>query len=566
MAETKYDLLLQGGHVIDPKSGTSAVRDVAIAGGKIAAVLPKIDPAEAFKVVDVSGLYVTPGLIDMHVHVFAGTGEKGSYAGDNSLYPDGFTLRVGVTTVVDAGCAGWRNFADFKDRIIDRSRTRVLAFLNIVGNGMRGGKYEQDLADMEAKPTAEMALQHKGLIVGIKTAHYEGPEWAPVERSVEAGTIADVPVLVDFGANKAERPLAELVTKKLRPGDIYAHMYSGLRGELTPEGHVNPGMVEGRKRGVLFEVGHGGGSFAWYVAAPLVKEGFLPDAISTDLHIGSMNAGMKDQLNVMSKFLALGLSLEDVIAKSTLNPARMVKREDLGHLSVGAPADVTVLSLQTGTFGFTDSFGGRLRADKKLVCELTLRDGRILYDLNGLARPDWETLPKGYRTTGDARWDGIQQEVTMANTKRRAFLAGASAALGATVAAKTARAQDTGKPVKKVHWKDGKRPEKTPLFSSVTSYGGLVFIAGVGAHFEGDIKAHTKHVLDEIQKKLEEVGSSMEKVLKVNVYLNDLKDYAAMNEMFLGRFGPEPPVRTTIAAAGGIPGNSLVEIDCIATL
>jgi len=152
----------------------------------------------------------------------------------------------------------------------------------------------------------------------------------------------------------------------------------------------------------------------------------------------------------------------------------------------------------------------------------------------------------------------------MANTRRRAFLAGATAAVGATAAAKTARADE--KPVKKVHWQDGKRPEKTPLFSGVTSYGGLVFISGVGAHFEGDIKAHTKHVLDEIQKKLEEVGSSMEKVLKVNVYLNDLKDYAAMNEMFLGRFGPEPPVRTTIAAAGGIPGNSLVEIDCIASL
>jgi dihydroorotase len=396
------------------------VRDVAIADGKIAAVAASIDPAEAFKVVDVSGLYVTPGLVDMHVHVYAGTGEKGSYAGDNSLYPDGFTLRVGVTTVVDAGCSGWRNFADFKDRIIDRSRTRVLAFLNIVGNGMRGTNrppgapkdsptYEQDLADMEAKPTAEMALRHKGLIVGVKTAHYEGPEWTPVERAVEAGTIADVPVLVDFGANKAERPLAELVTKKLRPGDIYAHMYSGLRGELTADGHTNPGMVEGRKRGVLFEVGHGGGSFAWYVATPLVKEGFWPDAISTDLHIGSMNAGMKDQLNVMSKFLALGLSLEDVIAKSTLNPARIVKREDLGHLSVGAPADVAVLSLQTGRFGFVDSFGGRLRADKKLVCEMTLRDGRILYDLNGLARPDWESLPKGYRTTGDARWDGYSR-------------------------------------------------------------------------------------------------------------------------------------------------------------
>ena len=154
----------------------------------------------------------------------------------------------------------------------------------------------------------------------------------------------------------------------------------------------------------------------------------------------------------------------------------------------------------------------------------------------------------------------------MAKANRRAFVTGASAALAVTATAAAARAQETGKPVKKVHWKDVKRPEKTPLFSGVTSYGGLVFIAGVGAHFEGDIKAHTKHVLDEIQKKLEEAGSSMEKVLKVNVYLNDLKDYKAMNEEFLGRFGPEPPVRTTIAAAGGIPGNSLVEIDCIATL
>jgi dihydroorotase len=409
MAETRYDLLLQGGHVIDPKSGTSAVRDVAIAGGKIAAIGPKIDPAEAFKVVDVSGLYVTPGLVDMHVHVFAGTGEKGSYAGDNSVYPDGFTLRAGVTTVVDAGCAGWRNFVDFKERVIDRSRTRVLAFLNIVGNGMRGGKIEQDLADMEAKPTGETALKHKGLIVGIKTAHYEGPEWTPVERSVEAGKVANVPVLVDFGANKPERPLEELLTRKLRPGDIYAHMYSGNRRELLEDGKVNPGMWEGRKRGVLFEVGHGGGSFSWGVAVPAIKEGFLPDAISTDLHIGSMNTGMKDQLNVMSKFLALGLSLEEVIARSTWGPARMVKREDLANLSVGAPADVAVLSLQTGRFGFVDSFGGRLRADRKLVCEMTLRDGRILYDLNGLARPDWETLPKGYRTTGDARWDGYSR-------------------------------------------------------------------------------------------------------------------------------------------------------------
>jgi dihydroorotase len=409
MAEPRYDLLLQGGRVIDPKSGMSAVRDVAIAGGKIAAVAPRIDPAEAFKVVDVSGLYVTPGLVDLHAHVYTGTGEKGSYAGDNSVYPDGFTLRSGVTTVVDAGCAGWRNFADFKDRVIDRSRTRVLAFLNIVGHGMRGGKIEQDLADMEPKPTADLALQHKGLVVGIKTAHYEGPEWAPVERAVEAGTAAGVPVMVDFGANRPERPISGLLGQKLRAGDVYTHCYSGLRLELGESGRLNPAMAEGRKRGVLFDVGHGGGSFSWGVAVPAIQEGFLPDTISTDLHIGSMNAGMKDQLNVMSKFLALGLSLEDVIARSTWNPARAIRREELGHLSVGAPADVTVLSLQAGRFGLVDSFGGKLAADKKLVCEMTLRDGRVVYDLNGLARPDWKTLPRGYRTTGDPRWDAYRR-------------------------------------------------------------------------------------------------------------------------------------------------------------
>jgi dihydroorotase len=358
-------------------------------------------------VVDVSGYYVTPGLIDIHVHVYAGTGERGSYAGDNSVYPDGFTFRSGVTTIADAGCAGWRNFEDFKQRIIDRSKTRVLAFINIVGNGMRGGKFEQDLADMEAKATADMALRYKDLIIGVKTAHYAGPEWTPVERAVEAGTIADIPVMVDFGINHAERPLSELVTKKLRPGDIYTHLYSGLRNEQAESGKVNPGLWEGRKRGVTFDVGHGGGSFLWRIAIPAMKEGFIPDSISTDLHIGSMNAGMKDMLNVMDKFLAMGMSLDDVILRSTWNPAREIKREDLGHLSSGAVADIALLKLEKGSFGFVDMHGARLKGTQKLTCELTLRDGKVVYDLNGITRPDWDKLPKDYKQTGDARWDAI---------------------------------------------------------------------------------------------------------------------------------------------------------------
>lgn len=407
-AAEKFDLILRGGHVIDPRSKLSAVCDVAIRDEKIAAVAAKIDASATLKTVDVTGLYVTPGLIDLHVHVFAGTGERSFIAGDNSVAPDVFSFRSGVTAMADAGCAGWRNFDEFKRLVIDRSKTRVFSFLNIVGHGMRGGRYEQNLDDMDAKATAEMAQRHKGVIVGIKTAHYSRPDFAPVERAVQAGTIADIPVMVDFGRNHPERPLEELLTRKLRPGDIYTHVYSGLRGELAPSGRANSGLADGRTRGVLFDVGHGGASFTWRVAVPIIAEGFWPDTISTDLHSGSMNAGMKDMLNVMSKFLALGLSLDDVILRSTWNCARAIRQEQLGHLSVGAPADVAVMRLESGEFGFIDSYGARLRGNRKLTCELTVRDGKIVYDLNGLARPDWTTLPKGYRSTGDPRWDGIR--------------------------------------------------------------------------------------------------------------------------------------------------------------
>src|SRR5437762_1829272 len=191
-----YDLLLQGGHVIDGKNKIDAVRDIAIKDGKIAEVASQIDPAKAAKVVVVSGLYVAPGLVDIHVHVYAGTGQRGAYSGDSSIYPDGFTFRSGVTTVVDAGSSGWRNFPDFKDRVIDRSKTRVLALLNIVGNGMGGGAIEQNINDMDSAATADQAKKYKDTVVGIKTAHFAGPEWTAVERAVEAGTAANGPVAV----------------------------------------------------------------------------------------------------------------------------------------------------------------------------------------------------------------------------------------------------------------------------------------------------------------------------------------------------------------------------------
>ncbi len=362
--------MLRGGHVIDPRNKIDAIRDVAIRGGKIAAVAEKIDPAEALKAVDVRGLYVTPGLVDIHVHVFAGTGERRSYAGDNSVYPDDFAIRSGVTSVADAGCAGWRNFEDFKKGVIDRSRTRVFAFLNIVGHGMRGSRYEQDVKDMDPKPAAEMALRHKGLIVGIKTAHYSGRDYTGVERAVEAGTLADIPVMVDFGRVAPTKSLQGLLTQKLRPGDIYTHVYSGLRTELDPSGHANPALFEGRKRGVIFDVGHGGGSFAWRVAVPIIHEGFLPDSISTDLHATSQNASVKDMLNVMSKFLALGMSARRGDLALDLEPGPRDQARATG----------TPLGRSTGGRRRAPARAGRLRLPGLLRCppprqpEADLRD------------------------------------------------------------------------------------------------------------------------------------------------------------------------------------------------
>lgn len=397
-AAQPYDLLIKGGHVIDPRNGVDAVMDVAVADGKIAAVEESIAPTEAARTVDASGLYVSPGLIDLHVHVFAGGGERGSYAGDNSVYPDDHCLRAGVTTAVDAGSSGWSNFPDFKDRVIDRSSTRVLAFLNIVGKGMRGGAIEQDLTDMRVEPTVRVAKQYSNVIIGVKTAHYMGPEWDPVDRAVEAAEQFGGVVMVDFGGCgdcedsstfHPSRPFDQLVLEHLRPGDIYTHAYLGRVPWLDADGKVNSFFWEARRRGVIFDVGHGGGSFWWNRAAPATRQGFWPDSISTDLHTSSMRKGMKNMTNVMSKFLALGAPLSEAIRWSTDNPAKQIKREDLGSLSVGAAADIAVLKVEHGRFGYLDVADARMDGTKKIVCELTVREGQVVWDLNGLAADPW---------------------------------------------------------------------------------------------------------------------------------------------------------------------------------
>jgi dihydroorotase len=393
------DLLIRGGHVIDARNNVNGVMDVLLSGGKVARMDAKIDPAPNQRVVNAAGLYVVPGLIDIHSHVFFGT-EKDSYlsSGDSAVPPDNHSFRSGQTTLVDVGGAGWRNFPQFKEQVIDRSRTRVLSFLNIVGSGMKGGPIEQNLADMDAKLTAMRIRQNRDVIVGIKVAHYSGPEWDPVIRAVQAGTEAGVPVMVDFGGHTPPLSLEDLLIKYLRPGDILTHTYASVRGRIPivdENGKLRPFVLEARKRGVIFDVGHGGGSFLWSQAVPATKQGFYPDVISTDLHTGSMNSGMKDILNTMSKLLNLGMPLQDVVRANTVKAAEVIKRPDLGHLSVGGEADVAVLNLRKGNFGFIDSGGGKMPGDQKLECELTIKGGQVMWDLNGISRPLWTEMKGG---------------------------------------------------------------------------------------------------------------------------------------------------------------------------
>lgn len=392
----QYDLLLKGGRVVDPANGVDALRDVAIAGGKIAEVAAGIDPAQARRVLNVEGLIVTPGLVDIHVHLFHTTGIADSWAGDNSVRPDDFAFRTGVTTMVDAGSSGWRNFETFRHTVLDRARTRTFALINIAGLGMLTNIVEQHPEDMKPEEVARLARKHADVVVGVKTAHFEGPSWIAIEKALEAGRLAGLPIMVDFGYFRPERPWWQLVGEKLRPGDIVTHAFRAPAPWIDGSGKIYPYLPAGRNRGVKFDVGHGGGSFAFRNAAPAVAQGFWPDSISTDLHTGSMNGSMMDMPTTMSKFLAMGMPLREVVARATHMPAGIIGKPALGRLTPGSEADVAVFRLMQGDFGFLDSDRGSLRGRTRLFCELTLRAGEVAWDWNGRTGVDYRTLPKDY--------------------------------------------------------------------------------------------------------------------------------------------------------------------------
>ncbi len=387
----QHDLVLKGGRIIDPRNNIDRVADLAVTNGRIAAIGPDL---AGRKSLDVRGMVVTPGLIDIHVHLFATTGVKDAWAGDNSVLPDGFSFRTGVTAMADAGSSGWRNFETFRHTVIDRAKTRVFALINIAGLGMMTDLAEQD--DFNPDEVARLARQHADVVVGVKSAHYQKPDWGSVDAALAAGRSAGIPVMVDFGYFHIERPFWQLVTERLRPGDIATHMFRGPVPYLDRDGRSPEYLRQARARGVKFDVGHGGGSFVFRNADAAVRAGFFPDSISTDLHTGSMNGTMMDMPTTMSKLLALGVPLPEVIRESTWNPAQMIRKPELGHLSPGAVADVAVWRLMQGEFSYADFAGGGVRSKERLFCELTLKDGRIVWDWNARDSNDWRQLPASY--------------------------------------------------------------------------------------------------------------------------------------------------------------------------
>jgi dihydroorotase len=405
----RYDLLLKGGHVIDPANHIDALMDVAVSGGKIAAVEKSIPASDAGKVVDVSGLYVTPGLIDIHFHVGHGGAplnwfapEAREHANPLGILAD-TALQSGVTTVVDAGTSGAETFLREKLEVIDHAHVRVLAFLNIVANGMNGG-LEQSVDQMDVKRCSDTINKYPDLIVGVKTAHYwtdapwdgEHTPWAAVDRAIACAAATNRPVMYDFWP-RPDRTYADLILKKARPGDIHTHVFAQQFPIILPDGKLNPILTEARARGVIFDVGHGAGSFWFRNAVPAVKLGFIPDSISTDLHRENFTILSFDE--VLSKFLSMGVPLADLIKRSTVNPANEIHRPELGTLSVGKEADIAVLDQQHGKFSFIDCGRARMDGDSRVVARMTIRAGHIVYDPSGLSMVLWEKARKQYFTS-----------------------------------------------------------------------------------------------------------------------------------------------------------------------
>ena len=398
-----YDLILQGGTLYDPCAGTMELCDLAIKDGKIAARGKNLNAADAETVMDVTGLIVSPGLIDMHCHVYP----VFPYQMPDSLRTinaEEYMFRAGVTTAVDAGTTGWRNFGDFKENVIDATKVRVLAFIDMAAKGMHYPPSEQAVADINPEITAAVANTWSDVIVGVKSAHYwakhedaDHPIWASIDGAIKAASMSGKIVMVDSIPIVPERSYPDILAR-LRPGDVHTHVFAQQFPLMDENGRMQPSMLAERERGVHFDVGHGSGSFWFRQAVGCFNQGFWPDTISTDLHHQNVTGPAIDLLYVASKFLAMGMPLQDVLYRVTRAPALSIHRPELGTLDVGACADIAVLRNREGKFGYMDCGGARLTGEGKLECVATLREGEVVFDPEARSMPDWQNAPAPYWT------------------------------------------------------------------------------------------------------------------------------------------------------------------------
>lgn len=398
----KNKILLKGGFVLDPSQKICEEADVCIADGKIVEITPNVKITEDMKVVSVTGCYVVPGLIDCHCHVHPSFPTE--HDGLATVNAEAHMFQSGVTTAVDAGTCGTRDFITFKEQVIDKSKVRILAYINIASGGMVHMETEQNIKEFHPELTAAMATTFSDCVVGIKTAHYwvgcpfdKGhPAWASVDACIEAGNLCKKPVMIDFQPNLPERTYEELVLKRMRPGDIHTHMYAQQFPILDENGRIRPYIFEARERGVIFDLGHGAGSFWFRNAIPSLEQGYYPDTISTDLYLDNVAGPVINLLHVMSKYVSMGMPFEEVIYRTTKRPAEIIGHEELGDLKIGSCADVTVLRMHEGKFSYADSGRARMNGNKRLECIMTIREGKIVYDPMALSMPEWKDAPESY--------------------------------------------------------------------------------------------------------------------------------------------------------------------------
>lgn len=375
MQSTPLDLVVRG-QILDPATGRSGLHEVGIQAGTITAIEPSLEQWPRRSVLDVSGSYVSPGFIDLHAHVYAGVTSWG-------VRPDAPCLRSGVTTVVDAGSAGWPMLQGFRWYVQQQSVVRALCFLHISGIGLVNawvGECE-DLSHLHPQTVGEHAAENRDLVVGIKVRQGRGQVGShgvePLRRAREAAEIAGLPLMCHIADGVALRDVLEL----LRPGDIVTHCFQGKGAEgenlVDARGRVLPEVLEARQRGVVMDVGHGGGSFRWEVAEAALEQGFLPDVISTDLHAYNLHGPLHDMATTLTKLLYLGLPMEKAIECVTQAPARAIGRPDLGTLAVGAPADLAIFRIVDEPVELWDTHVQRRTWDRRLKVEATIRAGEL---------------------------------------------------------------------------------------------------------------------------------------------------------------------------------------------